>query len=82
MLTVIEPAATTALTTLDRAKLSLGITDDADDEYLEMLIDAAVRLRLRLSQRGDGGRRHSHARARDASTRRFCAGRCRACRLS
>jgi hypothetical protein len=38
MLTVIEPAATTALTTLDRVKLSLGITDDADDEYLEMMI--------------------------------------------
>jgi len=39
MLTVIEPADTTALTTLDRAKLSLGISDDLDDEYLEMLIE-------------------------------------------
>ena len=38
MLDVIGPAATTALTTLDRVKLSLGVTDDADDEYLEMMI--------------------------------------------
>jgi hypothetical protein len=39
MLTVIEPAETTELTTLDRLKLSLGITEDTDDEYLDMLID-------------------------------------------
>jgi hypothetical protein len=38
MLTVIEPAATTALTTLDRVKLGLGITDDANDELLEIQI--------------------------------------------
>lgn len=38
MLTVIEPAATIALTTLDRVKLGLGITDDATDELLEIQI--------------------------------------------
>lgn len=38
MLTVIEPAATTALTTLDRVKLGLGITDDSSDELLEIQI--------------------------------------------
>lgn len=38
MLEVIEAAATTALTTLERVKLSLGISDDADDEFLEMQI--------------------------------------------
>jgi hypothetical protein len=38
MLTVIEPAASTALTTLDRVKFGLGITDDAGDEFLEMQI--------------------------------------------
>jgi hypothetical protein len=38
MLEVTVPAATTALTTLDRVKAGLGITDDADDEYLEAMI--------------------------------------------
>lgn len=38
MLTVLEPAATTGLTTLDMLKLALGITTDDDDDYLEMQI--------------------------------------------
>jgi hypothetical protein len=40
MLTVIEPAASTALTTLDRVKFGLGIDldDDTNDEFLEMQI--------------------------------------------
>ena len=42
MLNVITPAATTALTTLDRVKNGLGITDDAEDEYLEAMINAAT----------------------------------------
>jgi hypothetical protein len=39
MLTVAVPAATTALTSLDRLKFGLGIEDDANDEFLEMMIE-------------------------------------------
>lgn len=59
MLTVIEPAATTALTTLDRVKMGLGIVDDANDDLLEELIldqSEYVCALLNVAVAGDGTR--------------------------